>query len=142
METKDDTIDVRVTAGERDDKRYFFKDAGNQLPYRRSGDVIVNLNVMKHPIYERIGDHLYLTITLSLKEALLGFSRTYRFLNGKQLVIESRDITQPKSIKTYVNNGMKRFEASGYGNLYVEFEVEFPRSLSEEAAKELASIIN
>jgi len=84
-----------VNAGEKDGNRYFFKDSGNQLPHHRSGDVVVELNVKRHPVFERIGDHLYMTIRLSLKEALLGFKKTYLFLDGKQLIIESNDVTQP-----------------------------------------------
>ena len=57
--------------------------------------------VLNHPItlepqvFERKGIHLYTRLTISLLEALTGFSKAIKHLDGEDIVIERDAVTQP-----------------------------------------------
>ena len=56
-------------------------------PMSRSiaGDVIVRINEKPHPVFQRKGDDLYIKRTISLSDALCGFTTEVTHLDGKPL---------------------------------------------------------
>ena len=69
---------------------------------------------------------------LNLKEALCGFSFQIEHLNGKTLGINNTTTIIPPGSKKVINTmGMVK-EGHPPGNLIIEFEIEFPSSLSPE----------
>ncbi len=71
---------------------------GDESPDHSPGDLIYTLDLAPHPVFERKGDHLYVSETISLKEALLGFSHTIKHLDGSELKIRRTSITQPGNL--------------------------------------------
>lgn len=52
------------------------------------GDVIIVLQQKPHNKFQRSDDDLYMTHTISLTEALCGFSMVIRHLDGRDLLIK------------------------------------------------------
>jgi DnaJ-related protein SCJ1 len=75
-----------------------FEREADQEPDSTPGDLIFELEVLPHPMYERRGKHLYLTETISLKESLLGFSHEIPHLDGSNWKLERKGLTQPGMI--------------------------------------------
>lgn len=65
---------AHVEKGMRDRDEVVFPEEASQYPGFNSGDVIFIIKQTPHPIFERIGDHLYTEIEISLqvKKLLLG----------------------------------------------------------------------
>ena len=80
-----------------------FEREGDQLPDLTPGDLIFQLEVLPHPVYERKGKHLYLVETITLKESLLGFKHEIPHLDGKIWTLEKKGITQPGIFIFYLN---------------------------------------
>jgi len=53
------------------------------------GDIIFVLQMKKHPVFKRVGDNLYMDMEISLQEALLGFKRTIKHLDGHTVEFSS-----------------------------------------------------
>lgn len=51
-----------------------------------------------HPlaqVFERKGIHLYTRLTITLLEALTGFKKTIKHLDGEEIAVERDAVTQP-----------------------------------------------
>lgn len=76
-------LKVTVEKGSPDGHEVRFKGASEQTPGQVPGDVIVSLRQKSHSTFTRKGNDLHMTMEISLKEALTGFTRTVRQLDGE-----------------------------------------------------------
>jgi DnaJ-class molecular chaperone len=111
-----------------------------------AGDVVVVLQQSDHPLFRRDGVNLFYKKTLTLLEALTGFSFTIAHLDGRTLMVKSDAsmIVKPGDVKKIADEGLpKKGNPYERGNLYVEFDVTFPSSaaLTESSKKILKSIL-
>lgn len=65
---------------------YYYK---IQTPGVESGDLILVLQQEQHDTFERKGDNLVISRSISLTESLCGFQFVIRHLDGRSLVISS-----------------------------------------------------
>mmetsp|Transcript_44347 Transcript_44347/g.117104 ORF Transcript_44347/g.117104 Transcript_44347/m.117104 type:complete len:207 (-) Transcript_44347:66-686(-) len=124
-------LDIKIRAGMAD---------GSQFRIRGSpqkGGVTLTLRQKPHARFQRSADHLVVKHELSLYEALAGFRRSIRHLNGQQLWFSSEsEVTRPGQLKRLRGFGMPRLRAAGKGDLLVHFSVRFPEGpLSADAAR-------
>jgi DnaJ-class molecular chaperone len=106
------------------------------------GDVRIMIQVMNNTKLLRKGLDLYYTHTISLKEALCGFSFELEYLQGKSFSITNQvgNIVQPNYKKVVPNLGMKR--ESSVGNLIIEFQIKFPATLPSETLTTLSTLLS
>lgn len=106
-------------------------------------NLILQLAQRRHPRFERQGDHLHLPMQLSLYEALTGFRRPIKHLDGQRLWLAAdRETTRPGSMRRLPGAGMPRFRGVGKGDLVVHFSVRFPDSpLRGTAAETLRKLL-
>ena len=103
------------------------------------GNVEITLNELPHIQYKRNSLHLLMEKTISLKEALTGFSITFQHINNKQYTLQNNNITYPNSQREIPHLGLTN--KSKTGSLFVVFNVEFPISLNEEQKQQLKTIL-
>ncbi|MGC9066941.1 MAG: molecular chaperone DnaJ [Minisyncoccia bacterium] len=101
-----------------------------------SGDLYVKIKIKPHPVFERKGDDLFTTITITFPEATLGTEKEIKTLDGKTVVLKIPAGTDSGEIFRLRNKGIKHFSNSGFGDLYVTVKVKTPKDLSKRA-KEL-----
>ncbi len=53
------------------------------------GDIVFVISQSPHSLFKRVDNNLFMTLEISLEEALLGFSRTIAHLDGHQVTIKS-----------------------------------------------------
>jgi DnaJ family protein B protein 4 len=114
---------------------------GNMGPDGTLGDVRIIVNVEPHPSLERNGIDLIHKHSITLKEALCGFSFDLDYLQGKSFKINNAKghIVSPSYKKTIPNMGMKRDQS--VGKLIILFNIVFPTSLSETTLDTLATLL-
>ena len=115
---------------------------GNMGPDRVLGDVRVIIMVSPHPKIERKGLDLHYTHTISLKEALCGFSFEMKLLQGKTYMINNvrgGNIITPQYKRVFTGLGMKRGE--NVGNLIMSFTIMFPETLPESTLDTLSTLL-
>jgi DnaJ-related protein SCJ1 len=105
----------------------------DQTPGQVPGDVLLTVVTAPHPTFMREGNDLYVNVTISLKEALLGFERTISHLDGHKVVVERTGVTQYAQRVRIAGEGMPRHHVpSEHGDLYVTYNVELPQALTLE----------
>lgn len=105
-----------------------------------TGNVEITLNELPHSIYKRNNLHLIMEKTISLKEALTGFSITFQHINDKQYTLQNKDqIIYPNSQREIANLGLTNKNSKG--SLFIIFNVEFPSLLNETQKEELKTIL-
>jgi DnaJ-class molecular chaperone len=74
-----------VEKGMVDGDKVMFKGESEQGLQFYPGDVIVTLKQQPHPYLTRIKNDLKTSVKISLKEAILGFERKIRQLDGRSI---------------------------------------------------------
>merc|ERR1719245_2707469 len=70
-------------------------------------------------------------MVLTLKEALLGFSRGVEHLDGRTVTVAQTKITKPGETKRLKGEGMPHHNfPSEFGDLVVKFQIKMPAQLS------------
>jgi len=123
-------LEVYVDKGMKNGQKIVFAGESDEMPGCEAGDIIFVLEEKKHDLFKRNGTDLLMEYNIPLIEALAGFSFTVKHLDDRILLIKSEkgEIIKPGDIRMIPNEGMpthkRPFEK---GNLYIQFNVEFPR---------------
>ncbi|CAK73518.1 unnamed protein product (macronuclear) [Paramecium tetraurelia] len=127
------TLQIEVERGMTDGQTIVFRGESEQSPDYFPGDVIFYLRQMKHPLFERRGNDLYMDMEITLKEAILGFKKRVKHLDNHYVEVESNKIIQPFEVKQIAQEGMPIHQLpSVKGDLYIKFIVKMPAKLSEQ----------
>ncbi|OAA72528.1 Heat shock protein DnaJ [Cordyceps fumosorosea ARSEF 2679] len=137
----DKILNVPIRAGLKKGSKITFAGVGDQVEGGRQ-DLVFIVEEKSHLIYERDGNDLIQTITLSLKEALTGWKRTVSTIDGKQLCIEKGGPTRPDSEDRYPNLGMPLSKKPGErGDFVIRYRITFPSTLSAAQKNKLREIL-
>lgn len=133
-------LDVQIEKGMLHGQRIVFKEAADEEPGMKAGDIIIELKMEPNDAFEVNGVDLLTTIRLTLVEALLGFSRTaLTHLDGRHITVSRTRVTRPGDIEVIKEEGMPRFQdrSQSKGDLYIRWEVDFPTDAQLMASPEI-----
>lgn len=127
------TLDMHIEKGSYDGERVDFPRMAEQRPGMLPGSVLVTLKTRKHRKFQRRGDDLHMDVQVSLREALLGWERTIRHLDGHRVTVGTTSVTKPLQVIRVEGEGMPlRDDSSSFGDLYLKVEVTFPTKLTDD----------
>ena len=95
--------------------------------------------LIKNELFERNGLDIIFIKTITLKEALLGFSFNLTHINNKNFKITCSEIINFNYEKLIPNMGFIR--DTFVGNLIIKFNITFPLTISQESKKLLEKIL-
>ena len=98
----------------------------------QNGDLIIEVAVRPHPVFEREGNNIYCEIPISIAEAALGADIDVPTLNGKTTKYTIPEGTQPGATFTLRGEGIADVNTGKRGNLTFTVTVEIPKGLTEE----------
>jgi len=139
--SENETIYLNIPAGIDNDEVIILGDKGN-IVNGQKGELRLQIKVSTHNDFKRNGLDLTYSKKVSLKDALCGFVFEIPHLNGKLLSLNNNNnptVIKPNYRKVVPNMGMKKENSTG--NLIIEFEVEFPDSLTTEQIDGLKNIL-
>ncbi|KAK7590111.1 hypothetical protein V9T40_001724 [Parthenolecanium corni] len=138
------TLEFEVEPGMTDGQETKFVSEGEPHVDGDPGDLILKIKTQPHPVFERKGDDLYTNVTITLQDALVGFTMYIDQLDGRKLTVEREKITWPGAKIKKKGEGMPNYENNNIrGSLYITFDVDFPKTqLSEEDKANIAKILN
>jgi curved DNA-binding protein len=115
---------------------------GQQIRYRGMGehilkdvppgDLIVNIVVKHHPVFQRQGDMLMIKKFISPWDAILGSEITIETIDKKTLTIGIPAGTQPDTVLSCRGEGLPNMRTKVRGNLLIKVQIEIPKNLSSE----------
>jgi DnaJ homolog subfamily B member 4 len=120
-------LSIAVKPGWKAGTKIKFQGEGDELPTGQMQDLEFVIEELPHPFYKRDGDTLRTTIDISLAEALCGFQRVVKTLDGRNLKITNQTVVTPGHEMRFANEGMPNSKSGQKGDLMVECRVEFPK---------------
>lgn len=135
-----ETVYVTVPKGIDDGEIILLKDKGNILSETNKSDIKIFIKIENTTDFKRNGLDLILNKTITVKEALCGFSFELKYITGKVYTITntSGNIISHGYQKIIPNMGLTRDGHTGH--LLIVFDVKFPEKLSEEVLTALKPI--
>jgi len=122
--------EVVIEKGMADKQRIILAGAGDEEPGTPAGDIIFVLRLTPHESFERSGSDLLTNVTITLSEALFGFSRILiTHLDGRGVQVTSPPGKIIKHADTIVlrGEGMPiHKQPNTKGDLYLTFTIEMP----------------
>ena len=126
-------IIINFPAGIDESDTLLLKDQGNIINENLKGDVHLKIKIVNRTPFIRQGLDLIFRKTISLKDALCGFTFDIPHINGKTFALNNNanpSVVYPGFKKVIPNLGMTKENVTG--NLIIELEIEFPDKLSGE----------
>jgi len=136
-----ETIYVAVPQGIDDNEILILRDKGNVLNENVKGDVKIFVKIKNDSAFKRLGLDLILEKSISLKEALCGFTFEINYINGKSYTLNNNpgNIIPPEYKKIYQGMGLTREQHKG--NMIIHFHIDFPEKLSDEQMNKIREVL-
>jgi len=105
-----------------------FNYMGGHYPKQLPGNYVAKLTEVKHQVFQRLGNNLRVNIDITLKEALLGFQRSLRHLDGRTITFGFDRITDQNAIMRIQGEGMpQRGDPTSTGDLLIKIKIVMPK---------------
>lgn len=127
---KKKTLDVKIPIGVSDGERIRLKGQGAPAANQNTaaGDLFIHIRLVPHPVFEVDGHDLRLAVPIAPWEAVLGAKVEVPTLTGRiKLTVPAN--TQTGHRVRVRGKGLRK--RNGHGDLYAEFKVVVPDSVSE-----------
>lgn len=133
MNATSEPITVTVFAGASDNSKIILKTFFGHHDANRgnfSNDIELTIRCDGHSIFRRQENDLIMQQKINLHEAILGWQRKIRRLDGTTMNIAHHDISRPRQHIIVENEGMPITSTSRKGNLIIVIEIIFPLFLT------------
>lgn len=136
-----ETLYLNIPQGIDNNEMVILREKGHIHADNNRGDVKIFIKVKNDTEFARQGLDLILHKTISLKEALCGFSFDMKYIDQRVFKINNGrgNIITHNYKKVIQKMGIKRDEH--VGNLIIEFSVVFPENLTNEQIEKLDEIL-
>ena len=129
-------ITVRIPAGVADGQKIKLPGKGHPSPDGgESGDLILTVHVRKHPVFERDGLNLRVTVPVTFAEATLGATIQVPTLGGDPVKLRVAPGTPSGRVLRVKGRGVET--KKGTGDLLAVVQVAVPSHLSKDASEKL-----
>ena len=128
-------LEVTIPAGIDEGQRIALRGQGNEgRNGGPAGDLIIQVSVRPHAIFERDGNDIYCEVPVTFAEAALGAKIKIPTLEG-EMEYDIPEGTQTGTVFTIKQKGINALNSRSKGNLYVKVVIETPKSLNAEQKK-------
>ena len=135
------TLTAQIERGMASNGEVRFERESEQSPGITPGDVIFKFKQSSHARFRRDGDDLHHELHISLREALLGYNRSVRHLDGREVALDVKGVTQPFQVRKMAGEGMPVHNfPSQMGVLHVKNIVDLPTTLTDEQRQAIAKL--
>lgn len=130
-------FELHLDPNMNDGYTFNFKGDGNQEIGLEPGDFNITLKYSKHDDFTVDNFNLCLKRTISLKEALTGYKEIITHPSGEEIRIDTTNKVINPNVKFSISNkGM-----ISNTNMYIEFTVDYPKSLQPEQINKLNEVL-
>jgi DnaJ-class molecular chaperone len=134
-------ITINIPAGVHHGQQIKYGGMGDTgIPNAPPGDLIVNIRVRPHEVFQREHNNLTCEWKMSVWDAMLGTAVELRTLDNRVISITIPPGTQPDTVFSCSNEGLPDVHNKIKGKLMVKIKLGIPKNLTEEQ-KELVTRI-
>jgi molecular chaperone DnaJ len=133
------TVSVRIPAGVTDQQKIRVRGRGRPSPDGgEPGDLVLTVGVRKHPVFERDGLNLRITVPVTFVEAVRGATIEVPTLGGAPVKLRVAPGTPSGRVLRVKGRGVA--SNKGTGDLLAELQVAVPSHLNAAAEEALAAL--
>lgn len=130
---RDKILTITVKRGWKPGTRITFPQEGDQGPNNIPADIVFIVKDKQHSRFRREGTNLIHVAKIPLGKALIGTTIEVHTLDDRILHIPINDIVRPGYKKVVPREGMPvTSDPEEKGDLIIEFDIEFPKSLTPD----------
>jgi len=133
-------VTIPIRPGTPNGTKITFPGAGDINTGSPPQDVIFIIKELPHPVFQRSGNDLWIKEVIRLDQALCGYTIDRKGIDGKPIHLEIHDVLKPDDQKVIKGRGMPKKEG-GFGDLIIEFDIVFPKTLNEDQKEVLHEIL-
>lgn len=129
--SKQKMINISIPSGIEHGQQIRYEGMGdNAISDIRPGDLIVNINVMRHPVFVRDGSNIIVEKHIDMWDAVLGGSLDIETLDRKTLKINIPAGSQPDMVLSCKNEGLPHIRSKARGSLLIKIKIDIPKNLT------------
>ncbi|BDZ45313.1 molecular chaperone DnaJ [Naasia aerilata] len=133
-------INVKIPAGVSDGQKIKLRGKGEpSLDGGEPGDLVLTVSVRKHPVFEREGLNLKVTVPVTFAEAALGATIEVPTLGGEPVRLKVAPGTSSGKVLRVKDRGVST--SKGTGDLLARIEVAVPSTLTKEQRQALEQFV-
>ena len=141
---KEITANLSLPAGIVNGYKTMFQEMGEQAKTskQKPGDLIIEIQILEHPIFSRQGNDLYYKCNISFIESITGKDIKIPYF-GKDIEMNINEFGIINSNQKYKieGKGMPIMNTSRFGNMFIEFVIKYPKIKRKERIPELKTIL-
>lgn len=120
-----------------------FEKMGEQSkdPSKKPGNLILHINVQEHKHFKRNGNDLIYRCELSYVESVVGKEIKVPYFEEFSLHTSIFGVVYPGKQYMVQNKGMPILNADKVGNMFIEFDIKYPKIKNKERAGELEALL-
>ncbi|WVO13544.1 hypothetical protein L204_101165 [Cryptococcus depauperatus] len=141
------TLAVHIPAGAPEGFEEVFHGEADEQTDMEAGDVVVRVRSRNEGPggeggggWKRLESGISGRVTLSVAEALLGFKRQLKHLDGRTIMVSRAGTTQPGEVEVIEGEGMPAYMDVPQGDMFIEYSVVLPTAVSETSREKLQDI--
>ncbi len=135
-------VKVKIPQGVDDGSKIRLSGKGNPgIGGGSSGDLIIETKVNPHAYFKRDGDDIYVSVDVSLSEALKGGKITVPTITGSVALTIPKGTQSGQKLRLK-GRGTTNIKSKSVGNQYVEIMVKYPDDLSDSEIEHITKIID
>ncbi|GAY44666.1 hypothetical protein CUMW_083600 [Citrus unshiu] len=92
-------VTVDIEKGVQDGQEVVFCEDGEPIIDGEPGDLKFPIHKAPHDCFRREGNNLHATVSITLVQAVVGFEKTIKHLDGHLVDISTKGITKPKEVR-------------------------------------------
>jgi len=133
---REERIDIKIPAGIKDGGKVRVAGKGEN-----GGDLYIKVNVSPHPLFWREDDDLYLEVSITFTEAILGTKiKVPTLSDGGAVHLKIPPATSSGQKFRLKGKGVPHLGRSGQGDQYVIIKIVIPPHLDEESKESIRKI--
>ncbi|CAN3377199.1 hypothetical protein DIURU_003548 [Diutina rugosa] len=125
-------LQIKIKPGWKAGTKITFKNQGDWQPECDARQTVqFVLEEKPDPVFKREENNLVMSLPLTFKESLLGFSKEIQTIDGRKIPLNKTQPVQPNTSTTYPGLGMPISKQPGaHGDLIVKYKVDYPSTLT------------
>ena len=138
---KSKMVTIEIPPGIENGQQIRYEGMGdNSIAGLRPGDLLVNVGVQRHPVFNREGVTLFLEKEIDVWDAILGTSLEIETLDKKTLSITVPAGTQPETMLRITGEGLPHMRTRLRGHLMLKIKVRVPKNLTSSEIDQIKKL--
>lgn len=130
--TIQEDISLHIPQNCPENHQFILKNRMDEQPNGVSGDIVLVVKYIPHPVFYRLGNDLLYTLNISFQESLFGFQKTISLLDKSSVEISFPSILKWNEMLVLPGKGLFNHSSKTQSDLFIGFKIDYPTTLTED----------